>query len=64
MISAQWRKMTKEEQEAATSNLLPELKEHCEMKKLAVQNVPINAFHDTQTSLNKIQDEVSFLHNH
>lgn len=61
VIAAQWKQMSKEEQNAATDDLIPELKEHREMKKLAVQNVPINAFHDTQVSLKKIQDEVSFI---
>jgi hypothetical protein len=57
-ISAKWKAMSKEEQEDATDQLLKELNEFCDMKKLAVQNVPINAFHDTQVTVKKLEDEV------
>jgi hypothetical protein len=46
-----WKKMSKEEQEEATNELLKDLEEFHDMKKLAIQNVPINVFHDTQVTV-------------
>ena len=54
--------MSKEEQEEATDELLKDLEEFCDMKKLAVQNVPINAFHNTQVTVKKLEDEVKSCH--
>jgi hypothetical protein len=50
--------MSKEDQEKATDELLKDLGDFRDMKKLSVQNVPINAFHDTQVTIKKVEDEV------
>jgi len=57
-ISAKWNSMSKEEQEAATLDGYEDLKEHREMKALAVRTVPIHVFHDVRKTLELLEKEV------
>jgi len=57
-ISAQWNAMSAEEQNEATNDALQELKDHKEMRALALQNVPINAFHDARGNIQAVKTEV------
>lgn len=50
--------MSKSEQEDATQSAVKDLEDHREMKKLAVRNVPLEAFHDCQKSVGAIDREV------
>jgi hypothetical protein len=50
--------MTKEEKERATDDSFKDLEDYRDMKKLAIHNVPISAFHDTQVTVKKLEDEV------
>ncbi len=56
---AEWQGMTPEERVTATEDAIEELKQQREMKKLSVQNVSINAFHDVRANLKVIEDQVS-----
>lgn len=53
--------MTREEQIAMTDDGLKALEEEREMKQLSRQNIPINAFNDTRSNLEKIEREVHFV---
>lgn len=53
--------MTYDEQVAATDPHLEDLQELCEVKKLSVRNVPIEAFQDASTTLQSLEKEVGFL---
>ena len=57
-VSAKWQAMSNEEQIAATDYSLQDLKDQKEMDALFLQNVPINAFHDTHANLAAIKSEV------
>lgn len=50
--------MSKSEQEDATQAAVKDLEDHREMKKLAIRNVPLEAFHDCQRSVEAIDREV------
>lgn len=50
--------MPKDEKAELSKELLKDLEELRETKALAVQNVPINAFHDVRASANVIFEEV------
>ena len=60
-VSAAWNAMSQQEKVDVTDDLLEDLNDHREMKALAVQNVPINAFHDAQVTIKQIEDEVMFI---
>ena len=53
--------MSYDEQKKVTKDLVKEIEELREMKKLSVHNVPIEAFHDTTNSLGSIEKQVSLL---
>lgn len=53
-----WSKMTSEEKLAVTQDGAAKLSEKREMKLLAKQNIPINAFNDTRANLDKLEREV------
>ncbi len=57
-ISAKWAAMTKDEKDRYTVNLVKDLDEAKEIKSLAVQSVPINAFHDIRANMSTIFEEV------
>jgi hypothetical protein len=57
-VSAKWQAMSNEERIAATDDSLQDLKDQKEMHALSLQNVPINAFHDTRANLAAIKSEV------
>ena len=59
-ISAKWNAMSNEEQIAATNDTLEDLKNQKEMRSLSLQNVPINAFHDTRANLAAVKSEVRY----
>ncbi|KAF7794227.1 hypothetical protein EIP86_005359 [Pleurotus ostreatoroseus] len=59
---AEWQAMSKEEQIAITEDALQELKEIREMKKFSVQNVSIAAFHDSQATKHRIEEEITSLY--
>ncbi|OJT09919.1 hypothetical protein TRAPUB_13600 [Trametes pubescens] len=61
-ISAKWAAMTKEEKDNYTVDLVKDLDEVKEMKSLAVQNVPINVFHDVRANMSNIFEELRRLH--
>jgi len=61
-ISAQWRSMSKEEQEAITRDGCEDLKDHREMKAVSTRTVPIHVFHDARRTLELLEKEVSHSH--
>ncbi|KAG2071455.1 hypothetical protein BDR04DRAFT_977302, partial [Suillus decipiens] len=63
-IAEQWNAMSKSEQEAATQSAVKDLEDHHEMKKLAVRNVPLEAFHNCQRSVEVIDHEARALNAH
>lgn len=58
-ISAQWKKLTREEQIEQTKDSLAAIQDERETKALAFQNVPLNAWNDTRSTLAKLEYEVS-----
>lgn len=58
-ISARWKKMTEDEKDEATRDLVKDLEGEKEMKALAVHSVPISAFHDVRASMDKVYEEVT-----
>ncbi|KAG1798354.1 uncharacterized protein BJ212DRAFT_1203498, partial [Suillus subaureus] len=60
-IAVRWNSMSKSEQEDATQAAVKDLEDHCEMKKLAIRNVPLEAFHDCQRSVEAIDHEAHTL---
>ncbi|KAG1792701.1 uncharacterized protein HD556DRAFT_1238935, partial [Suillus plorans] len=60
-IAERWNSMSKSEQEDATQSAVKDLEDHREMKKLAVRNVPLEAFHDCQKSVGAIDCEACAL---
>ncbi|KAH9853145.1 hypothetical protein C2E23DRAFT_729112, partial [Lenzites betulinus] len=61
-IGEQWKAMSKEEQETVTEGALLELQERHEGHKRGTHTVPIQAFHDTRSTLASIQRELEDLH--
>ncbi|KAI9059665.1 hypothetical protein FKP32DRAFT_1606017 [Trametes sanguinea] len=61
-ISAKWKALSDEEKIAVTEDLVKELDEQKEMKALAVQSVPISAFHDVRATLDSVFEELRRLH--
>ncbi|KAI9059828.1 hypothetical protein FKP32DRAFT_1613971 [Trametes sanguinea] len=61
-ISAKWQAMSKEEKEWVKEDLVKDLDEVKEMKALAVQSVPISAFHDARATLDSVFEELRRLH--
>jgi hypothetical protein len=57
-ISARWHALSSEEQREETDDAVKALEDNREMKQLATHNVPINAFHDTRSTLASIEKEV------
>ncbi|OJT14856.1 hypothetical protein TRAPUB_8583 [Trametes pubescens] len=62
-ISEDWNRMTKEEQDRATSDKVLELYEQRANRAYGRQNVPARAFRDARTSLALVERELSALHN-
>lgn len=58
-ISARWKAMSEDEQDAIKEDLIPLLKEQREMKALARRNVPLESCADAQKNLQHIESEVS-----
>ncbi len=58
-IAEKWKAMSKREQVAATDDALAELQERRENHQRGTHVVPIQAFHDTKTTLASMQREVS-----
>jgi hypothetical protein len=61
--------MSYDEQKAATSPVIQEIKDEREVKVLAKRNVPLSAFHDIKRTLEGIENQASvlfalFLQNH
>ncbi|GBE85875.1 hypothetical protein SCP_0803970 [Sparassis crispa] len=61
-IKAKWDAMSPEERITITDPLLKNLQDQRETKQLAVQNVPINAFHDVRSNLASVQEQLEALH--
>lgn len=51
--------MSAEERSAVSEETMPELEEFRRNKTVALNNVPINAFHDTRKSLQLVTEHVS-----
>ena len=51
--------MSEAERVALTEDAVKELQELREMKKYAIHNVPIAAFHDNHAAIAHLEDEVS-----
>ncbi|KAG2140270.1 uncharacterized protein EDB93DRAFT_1252909 [Suillus bovinus] len=60
-VSAQWKCINKEERSDATDDLMQSLTDQCEMKDLALHNVPLNAFQDGRKTLDSIDRKLSAL---
>ncbi|PIL29501.1 hypothetical protein GSI_08309 [Ganoderma sinense ZZ0214-1] len=60
-LSERWKAMSEEQRAAAIGDGVEELSERRENRKEGVQNVHINAFHDTRATLAKVQQELEFL---
>ncbi|KAG1887414.1 uncharacterized protein F5891DRAFT_967291 [Suillus fuscotomentosus] len=60
-IAERWNSMSKSEQEDATQAAVKDLEDHREMKKLAIRNVPLEAFHDCQRSVEAIDHKARTL---
>ncbi|KAG1737241.1 hypothetical protein EDB19DRAFT_1829670 [Suillus lakei] len=63
-LSTQWKGMTMEEQELAMDDLMLKISEQCEVKELAVHNVPLHTFHDSRKTLESMDCELEALHTH
>ncbi|KAI9069497.1 hypothetical protein FKP32DRAFT_1553814, partial [Trametes sanguinea] len=61
-ISAKWKAMSDEEKASVSEDLVKDLDEQKEMKALAVQSVPISAFHDVRATLESVFEELRRLH--
>ncbi|PSR94370.1 hypothetical protein PHLCEN_2v4455 [Hermanssonia centrifuga] len=61
-LKINWKAMTLEEQRAETEEAVEELKQQREMKKLSVQNVAINAFHDVRANLQVVEHHLDALY--
>ncbi|KAI0349370.1 hypothetical protein OH77DRAFT_1415159 [Trametes cingulata] len=61
-ISKQWHAIPKEEKEELVKEILEEMEEAKERKTLAVQNVPVNAFHDVRATTTPLFEELLRLH--
>lgn len=57
-VKAKWNGMSHDERIEYTKPLLKALKDEWEMKKLSLQNAPLNAFRDVCSNIASIQDEV------
>ena len=57
-VSAKWQAMSNDKQIAATDYAIQDLYDQKEMQALSLQNVPINAFHNTHANLAVIKSEV------
>ncbi|KAJ3551487.1 hypothetical protein NM688_g4676 [Phlebia brevispora] len=57
-----WAEMSKEEQIEITKDVMKELQKQRDMKKYAVQNMPIAAYHDVKSTLQCIEDEITGLY--
>lgn len=64
-LASRWNNMTKAAQEEETNDAVQSLEEFCEMKNLALHNVPLNAFQDVRKTLETLDREVlSIFFNH
>ncbi|KDQ10068.1 hypothetical protein BOTBODRAFT_640759 [Botryobasidium botryosum FD-172 SS1] len=61
-IQPEWNAMTKDERKAATVDAVAEIEETREMKLLAVQNLPINAFNDVRANVQAMENASTALH--
>ncbi|KAH9847641.1 hypothetical protein C2E23DRAFT_711718, partial [Lenzites betulinus] len=61
-LSTQWNAISKEEQIAATDNVLEELKERNENLKKGTHTVAIQAFHDARATVESLEKELEHLH--
>ncbi|KDQ14414.1 hypothetical protein BOTBODRAFT_44760 [Botryobasidium botryosum FD-172 SS1] len=61
-IQPKWNAMTKDEKKAATVDAMAEIEETREMKLLAVQNLPINAFNDVRANVQAMENASTALH--
>ena len=59
-IKALWDQLTPEERLACVHDKMEELESQREAKQHALQNVPINAFHDARATIAHIQSTVSY----
>ncbi|KAH0833452.1 hypothetical protein J3R83DRAFT_12571 [Lanmaoa asiatica] len=60
-ISSVWKALTEEQKIAGTSSAMQELEEFRSNKSFAINNIPMNAFHDTRKALSSITDQLSAL---
>ncbi|KAG2158625.1 uncharacterized protein EDB93DRAFT_1076728 [Suillus bovinus] len=60
-ISANWRAMSKDNKKTITEESMELLEEYHINKRTGVNNMPINAFHNTHTTLKSISNELTVL---
>ena len=60
-ISDNWQRLSPEEQQAVTAEPIQKLEEQRESRKLAAHSVPLNSFHDTKSTIQSIEIQVSLV---
>ncbi|RDX50670.1 hypothetical protein OH76DRAFT_1348475, partial [Lentinus brumalis] len=62
ILSEQWRKMTEEERDEAVADIIIDLEERRENRRIAIPNEASAAFNDTRATLALVQRELEYLH--
>jgi hypothetical protein len=57
-IAADWNAMSNDEKQKASQETMEQLKSHHENKRFNRHNLPVNALHDTSTTLDAMEQEV------
>lgn len=58
-ISESWKRLSPEERQVITLEPMQQLEEQRESRKLAAHSVPLNSFHDTRSTIQSIETQVS-----